>query len=123
MDTTESSLLEWDVFKVVLRGQCILEAVGIQQMLLQETLEAEETLRLTEKCHSGHPELQPELLVACKVVATKVEPLQCFDYCNYTIGAHVERELAGLLLAWLANPAKRRSVIDDRRWLQVVSSG
>ncbi|KAJ1082871.1 hypothetical protein NDU88_003034 [Pleurodeles waltl] len=76
--------------------------------LQRETLETEEALRSFEKCHL---EVQTEILKTREAVAADVEHLRCFNYCNYMVRTHAERDRAGLLLTCLANPAKQGSLI------------
>ncbi|KAJ1156007.1 hypothetical protein NDU88_008732 [Pleurodeles waltl] len=96
--------------------------MGVRRALLQETLEAEEVLRVAERRYPRHLETQPKLQEAQELVVAKIEKLWCFDYCNYMIQVHDERDRAGSHLAWLANSAKKRSAIvepaaDDSRRL------
>ena len=84
-----------------------METVGIRRTLIREVQTAESDLREVEKERRGHPELQQTLLERKEIVATHIEKLCCFDYRDYMIRALAERDKAGTLLAWLANPAKR----------------
>lgn len=89
--------------------------VGVQKVLLQDISRDDERLRALEKDRPENPDRQQELLEAREAVPTQVERLRCFDYKNYITRAHSERDKLGALLAWLANPARRGSVILELR--------
>ncbi|KAJ1161213.1 hypothetical protein NDU88_001700 [Pleurodeles waltl] len=77
----------------------------------EEVLSSEATLRTWEQRRPRYPELQAKLLAAKETVATNAKQLRYFDYRNYMVRKHAERDSTGSLLAWLVNPTKRGSVI------------
>lgn len=100
--TASSKAMEWDAFKVVVRGLCINKYVGVRKVLLQDVEKAELRLRAAERDRPEHPERQTELVEAKEAVATEIERLWCFDHKKYIVKAHAERDKEGTLLAWLA---------------------
>lgn len=109
--TASSIAVEWDAFKVVVRGLCITNVVGVWKTLLQDIDTAGQRLREQERTRPGQPQRHRELLEAREAVAVAVERLHCFDYKKYVACAHIERDKSGTLLAWLANPERRGSTI------------
>lgn len=103
--------MEWDAFKNVIRGQCIANNMGVRRVLLQDLERADQALREVEKERPEHPDRQEELVDAREEVAVQVERLRCFDFKRYVARAHAERDRSGTLLAWLANLARRGTVI------------
>ncbi|KAJ1217960.1 hypothetical protein NDU88_005547 [Pleurodeles waltl] len=73
--------------------------------------DAEPKLRSLESDRLGNPDLEPRLQEAQEKVAELTERLCPFDYRACTARAHTEGDRAGRLLAWLAYPARRSSLI------------
>ena len=92
-----------DAFKTVIRGNCIALTVGVRLTLLTEVQTAELELREAERERLGHPERQQTLLEHREQVAMSIEKLRCYDYKEYMIRTHADRDKAGALLAWLVN--------------------
>ena len=67
---------------------------------------AQTELRDIERRRPGYPEMPQTLLNSREQLAKRVEKLRCFDNREYMIRAHAERDRAGALLAWLANPTR-----------------
>lgn len=109
--TASTRALEWDAFKVVVRGLCITKYVGVRKTLLQDVEKAEQKLRETERARPEQPERQKEVLEAKEAMAVELERLRCFDYKKYLVKAHAECDKSGSLLAWLANPTPRGTPI------------
>ncbi|XP_078527931.1 uncharacterized protein LOC144802337 [Lissotriton helveticus] len=105
--TVDSRATEWDAFKVVVRGICIKDYVGVRKVLLGDLAKADAKLREAERGRPGHPELQETLCSAREAVAVEVERLRAFDYKRYVLRSHVAGDKAGTLLAWLSNPTRR----------------
>ena len=78
-NTASSPLVEWDAFKVIIRGRCIAEMVGVRCTLVAEITEKEEELRHIEKRRYENPEDHQNLLEAKERVAERGEKLRCFD--------------------------------------------
>lgn len=109
--STASRSLEWDAFKVVVRGHCMSSTVGVRKLLRQDVDQAERHLREVEQLHHADPTARDELLTAREELATQMERLRSCDYREYLVRAQAERDKVGSLLAWLANPAPRGSPI------------
>ncbi|XP_078515136.1 ecto-ADP-ribosyltransferase 5-like [Lissotriton helveticus] len=101
--------------QTVVRGQCIATASGVRRTLLEDITREDEKLRVLERARPERPDAHEALLEARETVAVTVERLRCFDNKAYLTRAHSERDKTGALLAWLADPARRSSVILELR--------
>ncbi|KAJ1193214.1 hypothetical protein NDU88_002519 [Pleurodeles waltl] len=77
----------------------------------ERTSPLRKTLQSLQSDRLGRPDLEPRLQEAREKVAKYREGLRSFDYKIYTEKTHADGDQTGRLLARLANPAQRRSLI------------
>ena len=82
--------VEWEAFKVVMRGHCIADRSGVSRQLHADIACQEEVLEGLERAQDNTAEGKRALREE-EMLAT-VERLQGYDYRAYTARAHVERK-------------------------------
>ncbi|KAJ1084299.1 hypothetical protein NDU88_004451 [Pleurodeles waltl] len=100
-DTASSPLIEWEAFKVVIRGVIIGAVTGVRKTLVSELTQAEEKLGILEKELIINPTNTTALQGLRSEHARLVEKLRKFDHIRYKEIMHIEGDRAGPLLARL----------------------
>ncbi|KAJ1214229.1 hypothetical protein NDU88_001854 [Pleurodeles waltl] len=103
--------MEWDAFKVIIRGLFLAESMGVRFSIHQQLGMIEPCLTDTELERPGPPDLQQRLIATKEQVEEHTGPLRSFDFKAYTEQAHAKRDIASRLLAWLANPVRRGTLM------------
>ncbi|KAJ1158803.1 hypothetical protein NDU88_011476, partial [Pleurodeles waltl] len=109
--TASDRRVEWETLKVVIRGHCLGQTVGIRRDLTAEVLRIETTLRRWESELGINPEATRLLSAAQEAHNEALERRCCHDYNIHTNRIHEEEVRAGTLLAWLIKPESRGTPI------------
>ncbi|KAJ1214371.1 hypothetical protein NDU88_001990 [Pleurodeles waltl] len=99
--SASSPLVEWEAFKVVIRGVTMGATSGVRKTLITELTQVGDRLGILEKESISHPTKAQKLHELRTEHAQLVERLQKFDYAKYKERTHKEGDKAGPLLARL----------------------
>ncbi|KAJ1172947.1 hypothetical protein NDU88_004789 [Pleurodeles waltl] len=99
--TASSGLLEWDAFKVFIRGHCLGTQCNLRCSIEGDLIQVERSvLRLEGEVAGGLTEDQ-RLSAARAVPRSLLERLRCLNYTAHSARTHASADRAGKLLAWL----------------------
>ncbi|KAJ1203575.1 hypothetical protein NDU88_007360 [Pleurodeles waltl] len=96
--------IKWEALKVVVRGHCLGQTVGIRRNLERDVSHLEDDLHSCDNDLDGSPEAQAKLLELREKYSLALQRLRCHDYKTYMAKVHDEEGKTGRLLAWLISP-------------------
>ena len=108
--TGNSSGLEWDAMKVVMRGHCIKTSWGTRHILQRSVLNMETQIRKLEQEVVASVEARP-CLTALRKHREESRRLSNIDYKSYVRRQHAEGDKPGRVLAWLLRTETPRTVL------------
>ncbi|KAJ1138146.1 hypothetical protein NDU88_004537 [Pleurodeles waltl] len=93
--------MEWDAFKVTLRGHCLRLTWNVRLQLDKEVLHIDRWLRHLQSRVTHHPNSRPLLIEAQQEHSALLERLRCLDYMAQSAKTYDMADKVGSLLAWL----------------------
>ena len=102
--STSSRIMEWEAFKVVLRGFCMSKTVGLRRELDAQLLSMEDRIRKLEGTTIQDDSTREAMREAKELYTSLVERLRCHDYKKYISRTHCEEGKANRMLARMITP-------------------
>lgn len=100
-NSASNRLVEWDVFKTVIRGKAISTTVGARQEVRMSLIDIEHKMDRLEQEAASDADKQAPLQEARIRHAEILESLCVIDHQKYTQLRHTEADKSGILLAKL----------------------
>ncbi|KAJ1150821.1 hypothetical protein NDU88_003610 [Pleurodeles waltl] len=99
--TASSSLVEWDTFKVFVRGHCLGTQCNQRRSIERDLTRVERVLLRPEGEVTGNQTETSTLTAVRAEHLLLLERLRCLNYAAHSARTHDSADKAGKLLAWL----------------------
>lgn len=103
-NTASTVQVEWEAFKVVVRGHCLGQATGVYRALCREVLDLEDSIRRLDNTQGTRAKARLALQEARTRYNEALGHLRCYNYNEYLDRVQRVEGKAGRLLARLIQP-------------------